>query len=196
MTPRAYPLHNKEQFWFLRKSWVVWYPVSRLRNRVCSFLFMAGFGGTRIIQGMVGMADNPSCHLDTQAKSMKNVKKVWIPKSTTRLEMTSVCGSPLVAVKLRTACPLSSKCKIVQRAPWSPNECTGKLNKIHIQCVASCLANRVSAWLADRNVVSSAGSTQLKWRRYRRMNLAIFCQRSVWILFGRWLIRRSLSGSI
>ena len=137
MTPRAYPLHNKEQFWFLRKSGVVWYPVSRLRNRVCSFLFMAGFGGTQIIQGMVG-----TTRVITQAESMKNVKKVWIPKSTTLVELTSVCGSPLVAVKLRTACPLSSKCKIVQRAPWSPNECTGELNQIHIQCVASCLAKK------------------------------------------------------
>ena len=40
---------------------------------------------------------------------MKNVKKVWIPKSTTLVELTSVCGSPLVAVKLRTACPASAK---------------------------------------------------------------------------------------
>ena len=67
---------------------------------------MAGFGGTQIIQGM---ADNLSYHLDTQAESMKNVKKVWIPKSTTLVELTSVCGSSLVAVKLRTACPASAK---------------------------------------------------------------------------------------
>ena len=40
---------------------------------------------------------------------MKNVKKVWIPKSTTLVELTSVRGSPLVAVKLRTACPASAK---------------------------------------------------------------------------------------
>ena len=37
---------------------------------------------------------------------------------------------------------VSSKCKIVQRAPWIPNECTGELNQIHIQCVASCLAKK------------------------------------------------------
>ena len=65
---------------------------------------MAGFGGTQIIQGMVG-----TTRVITQAESMKNVKKVWIPKITTLVELTSVCGSPLVAVKLRTACPASAK---------------------------------------------------------------------------------------
>ena len=37
------------------------------------------------------------------------MKNVWIPKSTTLVELTSVPGSSLVAVKLRTACPASAK---------------------------------------------------------------------------------------
>ena len=134
MTPRAYPPHNKEQFWFLRKSWVVWYPVSRLRNRVCSFLFMAGFGGTQIIQGMVG---NPSYHtgrVNEKCQKSLDSKKYnsgWVDEC---LWFPSGCSEASHGV--------SSKCKIVQRAPWIPNECTGELNQIHIKCVASCLAKK------------------------------------------------------